>query len=85
MAQVRHFVNCCLQHSTYQLVLIGGDCGENRLREDVRAKLFMIEIADGQLAAVVTELVVAQFDQMDARLVLVHRVEDDLVEAEVGS
>ena len=38
----------------YQLVLIGGHCCEDSLWENVRSELFVFEIGDGELAAVVT-------------------------------
>ena len=57
--------------STHQLVLVGGDGGEDGLGEDVGAVLLLVQVRDGAA-------VLAPLDEVDARLVPVHRVEHDL-------
>lgn len=58
---------------THQLVLIGRDGGEDGLGEDEGAELLRLEVE--QRGGVVFLL-----DDVNARLVLVHGVEDDLVD-----
>ena len=58
---------------TYQLVLVGRDSGEDRLREDVGAELFALQIDDGT-----GRVAFHPPDNVNSRLVAVHRIQDDL-------
>lgn len=58
---------------TYQLILIGSHGGEDRLRVDERLELLLLQVQDGGISGGVRPL-----DQVDPRLVLVHRVQDEL-------
>jgi hypothetical protein len=58
---------------TYELVLIGGDSGENRLGK--HKSLVRLAI---QVIYWLPVLAVRTLHQMNARLVLVHRVQDQL-------
>ena len=58
----------------YQLILIGGDCGENRFWKDKGAMQLIFDIVN----RTVEGLRVAAKDEMNSRLITVHRVEHDL-------
>lgn len=59
---------------THQLILIGGDRGEDRLREYESLVLLLLKIGDMEIVVVGLPAT----DQMYPRLVSVHRVQHDL-------
>lgn len=59
------------ERSTHQLVLIGSDCRKDCLREDERPEFFRLQIEQ-------RGRVVFLFNDVHPRLVLMHRVQNDL-------
>ena len=44
-------INVNLWHTTYQLILIGSDCGENGFWENVGSVTLLLNISDGMVDA----------------------------------
>ena len=57
----------------YQLILVGGDGREDGLWENVSAELFALQIDDGT-----GRVGLKASDQMNSRLVPVHRIQNNL-------
>ena len=64
--------------NTHTVVLVGRDGREDGLAEDEGLVGGLLELADGRVGQLLLALLAAPLDQVDPRLVLVHRVEDDL-------
>lgn len=64
---------------TYAVILVGGDCSENGLAEYERFVCFLVELLDGRVGETLGAVLAAPEDEVDARLVLVHGVQNDLL------
>lgn len=58
---------------THELILIGGNSGEDALREYERLEFLLFEVGDGRIDGTLSPQ-----HQVDARLVLVHRIQHQL-------
>ena len=63
---------------TYKLILICSNGSENSFRKDITTECLLFQIINHKLRAVMTQLVRSQLDQMNSRLVFMHRIEDNL-------
>ena len=63
---------------SYQLVLICSNSCEDRFRKDEGSVFLLLHVGDGSAASL------APLDEVNSRLELVHRVEDDLEEIKLS-